>query len=560
MFQASCDLGLLVPPTASGAAGGVEYTPALSFDGTARIEMPMTLPRSLPRWLALGGACALLVGHALYFDFVNDDAFISFRYADNLVRHGELVFNLGERVEGYTNFLWTLLMAGVMFLGLDPVPWSKALGIACALGTFFVLARFLGRTEGQRSAWDALPAWLLAAAPAYACWSTGGLEAQLFTLTMTAGWTAWLLERQRSEEQPSNAGMPWSGVWFALAAMTRPEGMLVFGLTGLLRLGELVLERRLPNRTDWLWGIGFVALFGPYYAWRWWYYGWPFPNTYYVKTGADSFWAPGLRYFWSWVVIHHVWIVPALAIARRHLPDRREGRLLALTGLYTLVLSVHVIRVGGDFMALHRFFVPLMPGLAVVAALGLRTIVERLRAAGTSRLRLALGATLAVAALGVHVAQVDRDAMKVGSDRGVDSIGWLKMFAGQTAAIGKWLGENAPADASLATTAAGIIPYYSRLYTLDVLGLNDEWIAHHVKPHGNRPGHTKSAPLQYILDKDIDYLIYHPTIAERRPGQNPGQQRAWAARGYEWKAVEVPGLDPPWWGFWQKKRQATAEP
>ena len=91
------------------------------------------------------------MAHALVFDFINDDAFISFRYADNLVRHGELVFNPGERVEGYTNFLWTILMAGVLSLGLDVVVWSKLLGIACAIGTLWVVARFLSRTEGKAS-------------------------------------------------------------------------------------------------------------------------------------------------------------------------------------------------------------------------------------------------------------------------------------------------------------------------------------------------------------------------------------------------------------------------
>ena len=56
-------------------------------------------------------AAAVLVPHARLFDFVTDDAYISFRYARNLALHGQLVFNLGEQVEGYTNFLWTVLLA-----------------------------------------------------------------------------------------------------------------------------------------------------------------------------------------------------------------------------------------------------------------------------------------------------------------------------------------------------------------------------------------------------------------------------------------------------------------
>lgn len=497
-----------------------------------------------------------LVAHAMVFDFVNDDAFISFRYADNLVRHGELVFNPGERVEGYTNFLWTVLMAGVLWLGLDVVLLSKWLGIAFALGTFAVLARYTARHVGRPSAWDALAPALLAAAPAYACWSTGGLETQMFTFFATLGWTSYLGERQAADGA-GDREVPWlprSGLYFALSAMARPEGMLFFGLTGLHRLLEMLLVDRTikPTRSDWIWGIGFALLFVPYQAWRWLYYGWPFPNTYYVKTGASGFWPRGLRYFADWVVTHHLWAVPLFGALRRGLPGRREGRLITLGALYILALSLHVIRVGGDFMALHRFFVPLMPICAVFVALGVRRVIELLLDAGHRPRALIAAAALGAALVGVHVARVDREAMKVGSEGGVDSIGWLSMFAEQTAAIGRHLGATADPGASLATTAAGIIPYYSRLYTLDVLGLNDEWIAHNVPARGNRPGHTKSAPLEYILDKQIDYLIYHPTIGERRPGKSAGEQRAWKARGYTWQAEQVPGLDPPWWGYWRR--------
>ena len=490
--------------------------------------------------------CGLLIGHALVFDFVNDDAFISFRYADNLVRYGELVFNPGERVEGYTNFLWTVLMAGVIALGGDPVPWSKWLGIAFAIGTVLVVARFSARYQQERSSWDVVGPLLLAGAPAYACWATGGLETAQFTFFATLGWTSYLLERAEGRR------WPLSGVWFAVSALARPEGMLLFGLTGLHRLLELVGTRKLPGRQDWVWGVGFALVFAPYFAWRWAYFGWPFPNTYYVKTGAGSFWRPGLRYWWSWVADHHLWVVPALAVARPVLGEGRERRMFTLLGLYLVVMSVYVIKVGGDFMGLHRFLVPLMPMLAVLAAIGLRGMVDALRAQGHGTGSLTFTGVLVAALLAVHAGRVDRDALEVGSEGGVDRIGWLAMFADQCTAIGKHLRATAPADASLATTAAGIIPYYSRLYTVDVLGLNDEWIAHNVPARGSRPGHTKSAPMSYLLGKHVDYMVYHPTIAARRPGQGRGQREAWKRRGYEWETTQVPGLVPPWWGYWRR--------
>ncbi len=74
--------------------------------------------RALRPWWPLLLAAPVLLAHIFVFNFVTDDAFISFVYARNLARHGQLVFNLGERVEGYTNFLWTVLLAGFLKVGL----------------------------------------------------------------------------------------------------------------------------------------------------------------------------------------------------------------------------------------------------------------------------------------------------------------------------------------------------------------------------------------------------------------------------------------------------------
>jgi hypothetical protein len=62
------------------------------------------------RWLVLSIAALVLVLHSLAYNFVTDDAYISFVYSRNLAEHGQLAFNLGHPVEGYTNFLWTVIL------------------------------------------------------------------------------------------------------------------------------------------------------------------------------------------------------------------------------------------------------------------------------------------------------------------------------------------------------------------------------------------------------------------------------------------------------------------
>src|SRR5438552_14268375 len=105
--------------------------------------------RALRAWWPVLLAAPLLVAHLLVFNFVTDDAYISFVYARNFARHGQLVFNLGERVEGYTNFLWTVLLGMLLRLGI-PAAWSsRILGAGCALATVVVAVRFGRRRAGD---------------------------------------------------------------------------------------------------------------------------------------------------------------------------------------------------------------------------------------------------------------------------------------------------------------------------------------------------------------------------------------------------------------------------
>src|ERR1044071_2356454 len=154
------------------------------------------------RWLLLGAAAVVLVVHSLVYNFVTDDAYISFVYARNLAEHGELSFNLGQPVEGYTSFLWTFVL-GLGMLARIPPEWSsRVLGTACGLATLYVAFRIAERALGRRSPWAAVPALLLACSSGFACWTSGGLETQLFALLVTAALDA-MVAAARSEEHTS---------------------------------------------------------------------------------------------------------------------------------------------------------------------------------------------------------------------------------------------------------------------------------------------------------------------------------------------------------------------
>ena len=146
------------------------------------------------RWAVGAGLALLLAGTALHAlrgysheDLSGhaagaDDAYISYRYARSLAGGDGLVFNPGERVEGYSNLLYVLLLAPACPLAGD----SAILPVAIVLNALFAAAalvlfhRRVADLYGQRSALLALA--LFAAWPSLWLWSASGMETPLVLL------------------------------------------------------------------------------------------------------------------------------------------------------------------------------------------------------------------------------------------------------------------------------------------------------------------------------------------------------------------------------------------
>ena len=530
--------------------------------------------------------------HAWSYSFLNDDAYISFRYAAHWVDFGELSYNLGERTEGYTNFLWVALLALGYLLGGDIPQLSLYLSIGLAMFTVLGSALYSSRLEHdvQRKVPRVLMTLsLLALSPSFACWSTGGLEVQLFTacysLALILSARAWRIQELVSPNlRQKLLGGGWAGLALALASMARPEGLLLFAVLGFYRILKLLQIRAWLKSCDYGAIIGFSIIYLPYFMWRYEYYGYIFPNTYYAKVGASGFWAPGIRYVAEFLVFQP-WLMIALGLMTyakmtnktlsENVNQSRFQNLWLIALLTGLAHCIHVARVGGDFMALHRFLVPLLP-LAAIFASKFLLYSPKLRKPGPdhfdqienqeSQEQKPLGKELNQAfpnkalvlrlgfliSLGVMSMYIHEDANRIGSRNGVDSIGWLRQFAEQCATTGQFIQQHTDPQVKLATTAAGALPFYAQRYTVDLLGLNDEWIAHHVPARGHRPGHTKSAPFRYPIDQKVDLLIYHPSFSKRASRPSSRMKRALNPFGYEWQSYQVPQLQPNWWNVWVK--------
>ncbi|MCZ6649904.1 MAG: hypothetical protein O7D35_04485 [Acidobacteria bacterium] len=420
-------------------------------------------------------------------DCLSDDAFISFRYARNLATGHGLVFNAGDPqpVEGYTNFLWTLLLAGTTALGLNPEIAARNLGLMAAMGaqlaTFFLARTLMPRFPFL---W-ALPACLLAANSFFVVEAIQGLETTFMAALVTAA-----LARRATEIVAFAAGrktIPFSALILGLSALTRPEGYLVFAVIILADWLGLARLRRRPGRFQVMSLTLFAVPVVPHLAFRLFtYHDW-LPHTFYAKTGGG--WDQvlrGLLYVGSGWLHTLPWILLAIlallapATLRRETPAQRT---IVLTGMVWLAATAGVVLEGGDFKPTFRFLVWSLPLVAVLACTGLAVLLAGLSRAKPHRSRM-LALSLAAGML-IWAAMGSGQARYFAAQRRMD----LKILR-QAAA---WFDTNLPADALMATGPAGAIPYYTGRPTLDMWGINHAVIGRREMPRMGRgpAGHEK---------------------------------------------------------------------
>jgi len=458
--------------------------------------------------------------------FIQDDAFISFRYADHLVRGDGLVYNAGERVEGYTNFLWTLLIAAGLFLSLDPVAFSQVLGLGCFVLSLVFTYRLARLVLGSRES-ALLAVVLLGTNYTFSAYATGGLETQLQACLCTV--TVWLVVGVILSAEAS-PGPLMAVSWLTAAGLLTRLDSCVYLLV-LFPAVLLTAWRRSPSwrerlsRTASLCLVP-LAIVGAWLIWKVDYYGDVLPNTYYVKAGAAGSIGTGLRYCGEF--LRSYWLIPVALLAlvavvvksyalvsetRANRPARRESfggpsAALCLIGATVLLWLGYVVKVGGDFME-FRFLVPVLPLVFVLVTWLLVRFLEQ------GLLRAALVASILLGSW-YHAGHYQDP----GED--IESIGQLhahvKSPQENWETVGKVLGKlfhDAEHSVVLATTAAGAIPYYSRLETVDMLGLCDPWVARHGVAVEGKPGHQKIATLDYLIRRGVNLVVGHPLVTPR---------------------------------------------
>ncbi|MGB3977300.1 MAG: hypothetical protein WBM02_08020 [bacterium] len=426
-----------------------------------------------------------------------DDAFISFRYAENLAVGNGLVFNPGERVEGYTNFLWILLLALVRPL-VEPVLASKILGALCSCLLIIFFARYYRRFHPEIFGF---PILYLALDPGLITWSVRGLETTMFTLFI---WLAYQTAMTASiKRNDTSAGL--AGSMAAFAVLTRPEGVLTHLFFPLLVLLQKPREHSIFKRISYFF-IGSLTLMLPYLIWKWCYFGDILPNTFYAKTGGgfSVFWR-GLAYIiqgWQWpegILL----IVIFISLCRNEKKGLNRHAVL-VAAVFLLIFLAYILAVGGDSLGPDRFLTPLLPFMILPAFFAL-SILKILRDQQTHRFLVGIVAFILI---------IGNSYPMIANFQHTDVFSHKKELQHHGTHVGLCLAKNARPNQSIATSIIGRIPYYSKLYTFDVFGLIDPYIAHQTLEGSARgaAGHEKS-DWYYILSRNPDFIIGQELIA-----------------------------------------------
>ena len=432
---------------------------------------------------------------AYFYGWSMDDPFITYRYAENLADGHGPVFNIGDPVEGHSTPLLVLILAVAHGLGLALPTFAPALGIACALGALGAMFWRLRREDdaGAPAPIRLAGLYVLALNGPFALYAVSGMETPLYALLCLLALIACA-----NEMETGGGRLPASALLGALAALTRPEGALVFTVCLIARA---IWRFQGQGRDRWgriaLSAGVFAALGGTFLVWRVAYYGDWLPNTYYAKMTGEPLSARlvrGLGYAWSALAMSGgALAVGALAWGAARAWSGSPLRL-AVCGFCAAHL-LFILVSGGDWMVGGRFIAPLAPALAWLIQDALRAFWRAAQCwRRPARWRWGAVALAALCLAGALWAE-RRET------RPVMTLLRAGALHQPYIAAGRWLAEYGRPDQTVASMEAGIVPYYSGLRLLDMGGLMDRHIA---RLEGE---HMYKTDTDYILEQAPDFVF-----------------------------------------------------
>jgi len=460
---------------------------------------------------------AIFYGRQIYAP--SDDMYIFLVYARNFIEGHGLTFN-GMVVEGFTSVLWVFLITAIGFTGIS-LP-QVAEGLSMISGLLALLATYqLAKSMKIQQGWLLLvPSILLAVTGDFAFYSVTGLEEVLFTALVAYSLS---LVLSRPAEQLLKSG--YFPALLAVMILTRPEGALFCAFLYLMLLRRETFSLIIQN------GLKLVIYLLPILLWKRYYYGYWLPNTWYVKGGAGlANFGHGEIYF-LFNVERYLAVVIALIvflIYGKFTNKRLDLKPVIFPAAIVVIWLTYITVQGGDNMVGGRFFLPVLPiAYGVVVWVASRAQLKPVWGIASMTI---LGLSLVTGYLanpGLFIqAQSWRDAYPIRLNAGM------------------YLHDHFPPGTVVALDPAGIIPFYSQLPTIDMLGLNNVYIAHEGKRDHSLWYAHQAGDGDYVLTQKPGIIIFTGLTLSAEPGDFISDREIWASAEFQndYELVDWPGI------------------
>lgn len=440
-------------------------------------------------------AAVIYTVFTVILNFTQDDAYISYRYVANFLNGDGLVFNIGERVEGFTNFGWVMYLSLWGTLGLGYILISKITGYIC--GALLLLVTFLLTKkifpENNSVILPFIPILLVAVNQSYAYWSIAGLETAAFAMMVGLSFY-WYTKK--------NYLFIWS---ILMAAWIRPEGAMV---TGLFIIIEILSTRKLPRFTLYSALTAFILSL-PYVGFKLFYYGSILPNPFYAKTGMNmTQLANGWEYVWRFMGHYGFWglflVIPLILWKKL---TQTQKTIWYFTVLYT----GYILLVGGDVLKVHRFFLPVIPFYALLAGISLKILFNKLTLKNQELLFFVIGA----AALGFTYYLPDQFVKNYNISE--------REFIKKMSFMAESIKSYDTSDFSVALPTIGVFGYELIGHDIiDMVGLTDSTIARNSEepiPGMESTWKESKHNSKYLLKREPDYILFSTGVKPSAPAE-----------------------------------------
>ncbi len=463
--------------------------------------------------------------------FIQDDAFTSLRYVENFVNGKGLVFNEGERVEGYTNFLWVMILSAFKLFDLTfhinlELPkfaqlLSTIIGIPVLFVVYIISKKVLQQKVNEKMAVAlslTASAMLLFTTP-FIYWSVSGMETSLFILFTLLSFYYFI------DFDNSKCRLLFT-IISVLNSFLRPEGLFFFLLlisfrsfknfltldkTSQIKRIKLSFDKAIFN-TLLIYSIPYIA----YLIFRLTYFGYPFPNTFYAKTEFNiEFIIRGWNYYLAFLetyLLYGLLYLPTLIQLVRLKTNLTENMLIAFCLIYTLM----IIFIGGDVLPIYRFFLTVMPLLFI---LFINSTVELIDELFKNKMQLVFKVFLIALLIGYSVFNYLRNTPEMMEKRSYEMglVSKMKIYAVHLKNVhnlNRYKKIRNEKEFSVAMSTIGAFSYYSGARVIDLVGLTDEYTAHNPK---EVEGIDEELPVlwkerhynsDYVLGEKPDYVIF----------------------------------------------------